>query len=58
MVLGVVAVVEKQPVIDFSVTAHAPGDRFVGIRAVMAVVTVQITEAVPEIPERQEINDP
>ena len=47
MVLRVVAVVEKQPVINFSVTAHAPGDRFVGVRTVMPVVAVQITEAVP-----------
>ncbi len=53
MVLRVVAVVEKQPVINFSITAHAPGNRFVRICAVMPVITVQVTEAVAEIPERQ-----
>ena len=57
MMFGVVTVVEEEPVVNFSVTAHAPRDRFVGIRTVMAIVTVQVTEAVAEIPERQEIND-
>ena len=54
MVLGVVAVVEEKPVVDFSVAAYAPGNRFVRVRAVMPIVTVQITEAVTEIPKRQE----
>src|SRR5262245_9013770 len=54
MVLGVITIVEEQPVIDFSVTAHAPGNRFVGIGSVMAIVAVQITETMTEIPERQE----
>src|SRR5262249_60420473 len=54
MVLGVVAVVKEKPVVDFSVTAHAPGNRFIGVRAVMTVVTVQITKAMAEIPEWQE----
>src|SRR3984893_16416027 len=57
MVFGVVAVVEEEPVVDFSVTAHAPGDRFVGVSAVMTVVAVQITEAVAEIPERHKIKN-
>src|SRR5262245_34053670 len=56
MMLGVIAVVEEKPVINFSVAAHAPGNRFIGIRAIMAVITVQITEAVAEVPKRQEIN--
>ena len=54
MMFGVITVVEKEPVIDFSVAAHAPGDRFVGIRSVMPVIAVQITKAVAEIPKRQE----
>ena len=45
MVFGMVAVVEKQPVVDFSVAAHTPGDRFIGIRSIMPIVTVQITES-------------
>src|SRR5581483_5253896 len=57
MVFGVVAVVEEEPVVDLAVAAHAPRDRFVRVRAVMAEVTVQITEAMPEIPKRQEIEN-
>src|SRR5262249_42172120 len=41
MVLGMVAVIEKQPVIDFSVTAHSPGNRFIRICAVMPIVAVE-----------------
>ena len=55
MVLGVITVVEKQPVINLSVAAHAPGNRFVRVRAVMPVVTVQITKTMAKVPERQEI---
>src|SRR6267378_6774814 len=57
MVFGVVAVVAKEPVVDFAVTAHAPGDRLVGVRAVVTIVAVQITEAVAEIPERNHKED-
>src|SRR5438034_7663150 len=57
MVFSVVAVVEEQPVIDFSVAAYTPRDRLVGIRTVMTVITVQITETVAKIPKRQEIKN-
>ena len=57
MVFGMVAVVEKQPVIDFSVAAYAPGDRFIGIRSIMPIVAVEIAKAVAELPERQEIKN-
>src|SRR5262249_11962014 len=57
MVLGMVAVIEKQPVIDFSVTAHSPGNRFIRICAVMPIVAVEITKAVAEVPERQKIKN-
>src|SRR5258708_14871421 len=57
MVFGMVAVVEKEPVVDFSVAAHAPGDWFVRVGAVVAIVTVQITETVAEIPERNHKED-
>src|SRR5882724_1992567 len=57
MVFGVVAIVEKEPVVDFSVAAHAPGDGFVRVRAVVAIVTVQITETMAEIPERNHKED-
>src|SRR5436189_750141 len=55
MLLGMIAVVEKQPVVDFSVAAYPPGNRFIGICAIMAIVAVEITEAVAQVPERQEI---
>ncbi len=51
---GVIAVIEKEPVINFPVTAHTPGNRFLRIGAVMAVVTIQVTEAMAEIEEGQE----
>src|SRR5439155_318640 len=57
MVLRVIAVVEEEPVINFSVAAHAPGNRLVGIRAIMPVIAVQIAEAVAEIPKREEIKN-
>ena len=57
MVFGMVAIVEKQPVVDFSVTAYTPGDRFIGVRSIMPIVAVEITKAVAEVPERQEIKN-
>src|SRR5262249_7776783 len=54
MMLGWITAVEEQPVINPSVAAHAPGNRFVRIRAVMPVIPVQITKTMAEIPERQE----
>src|SRR5436190_2001764 len=51
MMFGVVAVEEPDPVIKLVVAAHAPGDRLIGIAAVMAVVTVQVREAMAEVPE-------
>src|SRR6266498_3411602 len=57
MVFGMVAIVEKQPVVDFSVTAYTPGDRFIRVRSIMPIVAVEITKAVAEVPERQEIKN-
>ena len=57
MVLGMVAVVEKQPIVDSSVAAYPPGDRFIGICTIMPIVAVEITEAVTQIPEGQEIKN-
>src|SRR5436305_15047314 len=51
MVLGMVAVVEKQPIIDSSVAAYPPGDRLIGICTMMPIVAVEITEAVTQIAE-------
>jgi len=57
MMFGVIAVVEKQPVVDFSVATHAPRNRLIGVRSVMAVIAIQVTKTMAEIPERQEIHD-
>ena len=55
MMFGVIAVVEKQPVVDFSVAAHAPRNRLVGVRSVVPVVAIQVTKTMAEIPKWQEI---
>src|SRR5215831_581225 len=54
MMFGVIAVIEKEPVINFPVTAHTPGNRFIRVGAVMTEVTIQVAEAMAEIEERQE----
>src|SRR5260370_33599014 len=55
MVLGVIAVVEKQPVVDFSVAAHAPRNGLVGVRPVVSVIAIQATTTMAKVPQRQEI---
>ncbi len=57
MMFGVIPVVEENPIVNFAVAAHTPGDRFVGVATVMTEVTVEITKAVPEIEKRQEEKD-
>ena len=49
MMFGMVTIVEPDPVIELVITAYPPGNRVVGICAVMAVVTVQLRETVPKI---------
>jgi hypothetical protein len=53
MVFCVVAIVKPGPVIEPAVGAHSPRNRLVWITAVMAVVAVQIREAVAKVPKRQ-----
>ena len=55
VMFGMVTVVEPDPVIELVTTTHSPGNRVVGIRAVMAVVTVQIRQAVAKVIERQKV---
>src|SRR5437762_8116068 len=40
MMFGVVTVIKPDPVIEFVITAHPPGDRVVGIAAIMPIVAV------------------
>src|SRR6476660_9487506 len=57
MMFGMVAIVEPRPVIELAVGAHAPGNRLIGIAAVMPVVAIQIREAVAKIPKREKETD-
>src|ERR1044072_6934032 len=57
MVLGMVTIVEKQPVVDFSIATYAPGNRLIGICSIMPIVAIEITKAVAEVPERQKIKN-
>src|SRR5215472_10196691 len=57
MVFSVVTVVEPRPVIELAVRAHAPGNRFIGIAPVMSVVTVQVREAMAEVPKWKKETD-
>ena len=49
MVLSVIAIIEPEQIVPFMIRTHAPGDRFVGIAAVMQKVTIQIGAAVTEV---------
>src|SRR5207247_2590529 len=57
MMFRVVAVIKPRPVIELVVRAHAPCNRLVWVAAVVAIVAVQIREAVTEIPKRQKETD-
>src|SRR5947208_16868203 len=57
MVFSVVSIIEEKPVVDFSIAADASRNRLVRVRAVMTVITVQVAEAMAEIPERQKIQN-
>src|SRR4051812_13697753 len=57
MVLGVVTVVEPDQIVALVVTAHAPGDWFARIAAVMTVIAVQIGKAVAKVPKWQQETD-
>ena len=57
MMFRVVAVEEPNPVVELTVTAHAPRNRVVGISAIMPIVSVQIRQAVTKIIERQKETD-
>ena len=49
MMLGVVAVVEEDPVVNFAVATDAPGDRFVRVSPIVTEVSIQVAEAVAQI---------
>src|SRR6478672_742637 len=57
MMLGVVAIVEPEPVVELVVGTDAPSEGDVGLAAVVEVVAVEVREAVAEVPEGEEVND-
>jgi hypothetical protein len=40
MMFGMVTVIEKEPIIELAIAAHAPGDGFVRIAAIVPEITV------------------
>jgi hypothetical protein len=59
VVLSVVAVVEPGEIVERRIGRDAPGDRLVGITAVVLVVAVELGEAFAEVVEgRQEQHGP
>ncbi len=57
MMFGVITITKPDPVIELVITAHAPRNRLVRIATAMAVVAVQIREAVAKVIERQKETD-
>ena len=57
MMFGVVTIVEPGPIVEFVISAHAPGNGLVGIAAVMSIIAVQVGETVPKIPKRKKETD-
>src|SRR5207249_10958011 len=57
MVLGMIAIVKKEPVVNLPVAAHPPSNGFIGVRPIMAVIAIQITKTVPKIEKRQKIEN-
>ena len=54
MMLGVVAVVEEDPIVKLPITTHSPSDRLVRVGTIMAKVSVQVAKAMTEIKEWKE----
>ena len=57
MMLRVKAIKEPDPVIEFVVTAHTPGERFVRVTPKVAIVAVEVRQAVSQLPERKKETD-
>src|SRR5438874_12637282 len=54
MMLGVVAVVEENPVVTLPVATYSPRDRFVRVSAVVTEISIHVAEAVAHVGARQE----
>ena len=53
MMLGMVAIVEENPVVKLAVATYSPRNGLVGIRAVMPEVSVRVTETVTKVEKRK-----
>src|SRR5881394_2432695 len=51
MMLGVVAVVEENPVVNLPVATYAPRDRFVRVSPIVTEVSIQVAEAMAQVEE-------
>src|SRR5881394_198347 len=49
MMLGMVAIVEENPVVDLPIATHSPGDWLVRISAVVTEVSIQVAETMAQI---------
>ena len=53
MMLGVVAVIEEDPVVNFPVATYAPGDRFVRVSPIVTEVSIQVAQAMAQVEKRK-----
>ena len=53
MMLGVVAVVEENPIVNFPIATYAPRNRFIRVSSIMTEVSIQVAEAMAQIEEGQ-----
>jgi hypothetical protein len=53
MMLGVVTVIKPKQVIPFVVRTHSPGDRLIGVTAIMKEVAVQVSAAMSQVIKRE-----
>src|SRR5438045_9619391 len=53
MMLGVVAVVKENPVVNLPVATYAPRDRLVRVSAIVTEISVQVAEAMAQVEEGQ-----
>src|SRR5207302_698133 len=51
MMLGVVAVVEEDPIVNLPVATYAPCDRFIRVSPIVTEVSIQVAEAMSQVEE-------
>src|SRR5207248_8339405 len=53
MMLGVVAVIEENPIVNLPVATYAPRDWFVRVSAIVTEISIQVAEAMTQVEEGQ-----